>query len=78
MPCRNSAEINLKMNALSFGRHCLPLRSQWTRFVLPDMCVHVSQVLIHCLAVMQPLVPMFSFLASFGTSKMNLGSLSLL
>ena len=39
-PYRNYAKIRLKW---------WPLPSQWTRFLLPDMFLHVYQVLFHCL-----------------------------
>ena len=44
---RNSVTWN---GRIEFWHQCYPLRSLWTRFLLPDMFVYVSQVLCHCLA----------------------------
>ena len=60
-------------------RHCLPLRSQWTRFLLPDMFVYVYHGTISLLdrlhrnpgqanAVMYRFFPRSSFSASFVAS----------
>ena len=34
-----------KYERIEFWQYCLPLRSQWTRFMLADMCVYVSHTI---------------------------------
>ena len=47
-------EIRPKFTQYDRVEFCLPLRSQWTRFLPPDMCVHVYQALFHCLVDIRP------------------------
>lgn len=74
--CNIEIQLKLTKNSrIEFWRHCLPLHSQWMRFLLPDMFGIVSQVLLlHWVGTTsrpseRSNVPRSSFSPSFGASS---------